>query len=155
MDPDIINNTKMYLVGIIEAAENIESINIEKMWNKFDNLKEKIKHSIPGIRYEIHVEDKKSKPLRHYCLIGVEVEKIVDIPPQMFIKEIPEGKYAVFTHKFKEGGFKKAFQNVYDWLKNSKYKSAYPFDIQSYDASFKGVNNPESEIEILLPIKEE
>ena len=155
MEPEIINNSKMYLVGVIESGKNLNDINIRELWEKFQKLEEQINHEIPGIRYEVHIEDNNSKPIRHFCFIGVEIEKIEDIPIEMFVKEIPSGNYLTFTHKFKDGGFKTAFEKIYNWLKNSEYKSAYPFDIQSYDPSYKGPKDPESEVEILIPIKKE
>jgi len=155
MEPEIITNSKMYLVGVIESGKNLSDVNIGKLWKKFETLEDQIKHEIPGIRYEIHIENKNSQPVRHFCFIGIEVEKIEDIPIEMFVKEIPEGEYVSFTHQFKDGGFKEAFEKIYTWLKNSKYKSSHPFDIQSYDPSYKGPDDPNSEVEILIPVEEE
>lgn len=89
----------------------------------------------------------------HFCLIGFEVEKIEGVPTELFVKVVPPCRYAVFTHQFSDGGFGDVFEAVYGWLNKSDYVPAYAFDIQCYDERFKGPDNPESVLEIYVPIK--
>jgi len=89
----------------------------------------------------------------HFCLVGVEVPRLEDLPLELFAKVVPACEYAVFTHQFRDGGFSHAFKAVYDWLQNSEYPPAYPFDIQCYDSRFKSPEDPESILEIWVPVK--
>ena len=74
------------------------------------------------------------------------------MPTELFAKVIPSCRYAVFTHHFKDGGFRDAFKTVYKWIEESDYVPAYAFDIQCYDERFKGPEDPDSVIEILVPV---
>ena len=72
------------------------------------------------------------------CLNGVEVQKIEVVPIELFAKVVPACRYAVFTHRFTDGGFDDAFKIADAWLNNSENVLAFPFDIQCYDERFKG-----------------
>lgn len=89
----------------------------------------------------------------HYCFVGVGVKKYKDIPIEMFSKTIASGKYAIFTHSFKDGGFREALRKAYQWIKKSEYEAEGTFDIQCYDERFKSPDDPESIIEIMIPLK--
>jgi len=66
----------------------------------------------------------------------------------------PTGNYLKYTHKFSKGGYAQAFESLYDWLDDSDYEPAYAFDVQCYDERFNGPDDPESIIEILVPMVE-
>jgi AraC family transcriptional regulator len=151
MEPQFIDKSEIILVGIVGCGSDVSQLDIYGLWQRFNEYSKNIKHQIEGKGYEIHIQEETSPPM-HFCLAGVEVQKIEDVPIELFVKVLPACKYAVFTHHFKEGGFGYAFKTVYDWLKNSEYTPAYPFDIQCYDSRFTGPDNPESILEIYVPI---
>jgi AraC family transcriptional regulator len=152
MEPKIVGKPEMILVGMVGCGSDVGQLDIHGLWQRFINEHSgSIKHQIGEKSYELHIQEETQPPM-HFCLIGVQVQKIEDIPIELFAKVVPACQYAVFTHSFKAGGFGHAFELVSDWLENSGYTAAYPFDIQCYDARFKGPDNPESVLEIHVPI---
>jgi predicted transcriptional regulator YdeE len=152
MEPQIVEKTeKMMLVGIVASGPDVSLIDYGALWQRFKRQSERIPHRVEGKGYELHIQEE-TEPTLHLCMIGVEVRKISEMPPEMFAKVIPAGSYAVFTHRMEDGGFGQAFSAVYGWLKDSAYTSAYPFDIQCYDDRFQGSGNPQSVLEILVPV---
>ena len=150
-DPIIIEKSAMILVGIVGSGADVRDIDISNLWQRFTEQEHQIKHVVGEVGYELHIEEDK-EPRMHMCLMGFEVSQIDDLPIEYFIKILPPCKYARFTHNFSEGDYGDAFVAAYQWIENSDYKSAYPYDIQAYDERFKGSDDPESMIEILIPI---
>jgi AraC family transcriptional regulator len=151
MEPQFVDKPEMTLVGIVGCASDVNHLDIHGLWERFSEQSEEIRHPIEGVGYELHME-REALPPMHFCLVGVEVEKIEALPIELFAKVIPAGRYAVFTHRFAEGGYDDAFRAVYEWIGNSAYALAHPFDLQCFDARFRGSGDPESVIEIHVPI---
>ena len=153
MEPKIEQKLSMLLVGMVESGPTVSDIDIHGLWQIFQNKSDSIKHKVYEKGYEMHIDIENDEKI-HYCICGVQIDEIEDIPLGMFVTEVPAGTYAVFTHCFKDGYYAKVFEYVNNWIKNSKYDFAFPFDIQVYDKRFKGPDNPESVFEILVPVKE-
>ena len=151
MEPQFVEKPEMILVGIVGCGSDVSQLDIFGLWQRFGEHSKSIKHQIEGKSYELHIQEE-TLPSMHFCLVGVEVQEIEDVPIELFAKVIPCCRYAVFTHHFSDGDFGYAFKAVYDWLKKSDYAPAYPFDIQCYDERFKGPDNPESVLDIYVPI---
>lgn len=151
MVPLFVEKPAMIFVGIIGCGSDVTQLDIYGLWQRFSEHQQSIKHQVKGKSYELHIQEE-NIPSMHFCLVGVEVQKIQDMQMELFAKVIPACGYAVFTHHFKYGGFDYAFTAAYDWLKKSSYAAAYPFDIQCYDERFKGPDSPESVVEIYVPI---
>jgi AraC family transcriptional regulator len=151
MEPQFVDKHEMIFIGIVGCSSDVSQLDICGLWERFNEHSQNIKHQIEGKNYELHIQEE-TLPSMHFCLAGVQVQKIEDMPIELFAKVIPPCRYAVFTHHFRDGGFNFAFKAVYDWLKESEYTAAYPFDIQCYDERFKGPDSPESILEIYVPI---
>jgi len=151
MKPEFVKKPEMTLVGLVGCGADVSELDICGLWERFDTHSKEIKHQVEGKAYEIHIEEKTAPPM-HFCLVGVEVRKIEDLPLELFAKVVPACEYAVFTHQFKDGGFGDAFKAVYNWLENSEYAPTYQFDIQCYDSRFKSPEDPESIMEIWVPV---
>jgi AraC family transcriptional regulator len=152
MPPEFVKKPEMTLVGLVGCAPDVSQLDICGLWERYDAHSKHIKHQVEGKSYEIHIQEETAMPM-HFCLVGVEVRKIEDLHSELFAKVIPPCEYAVFAHQFRDGGFGHAFKRVYDWLQNSDYAPAYPFDIQCYDSRFKSPEDPESILEIWVPVK--
>jgi AraC family transcriptional regulator len=152
--PEIIEQPEMILAGIVATGEKVTDIDIGGLWQQYLDIDADIANKVnPDKGYELHIH-LDGNPERHVTLIGVMVSKLAAIPETLFAKMLPAGKYALFTHHFSEGSYGDAFQAVYAWLEESQYRSAHPFDIQVYDERFKGPENPDSVLEILIPVEE-
>ena len=152
MEPRIIDKPTMTLVGIVGCGSSVKHLDISGLWQRFTEHEHEIKHKIEDFGYELHIEEAR-KPSMHFCLVGIEVTQVEDLPLEFFCKAIPPCKYAHFTHHFRDGDYGEAFEAAYGWLKASDYTAAYAFDIQAYGEQFKGSEDPESVLEIFIPIK--
>jgi AraC family transcriptional regulator len=151
MEPKIVKKPEMILVGVVDCAPDVGQMDIHALWERFTRHDPHIQHQIEGTGYELHIQEEHTPPM-HFCLTGVEVREIENLPLECFAKVIPPCKYAVFTHAFSQGGYGAAYQAVSDWLQESGTKTSHPFDLQCYDARFKGLEDPDSVFEILVPI---
>lgn len=154
MKIEIIERPEMILAGIVDSGSHVSQINIAELWKRFMEHSDAIPNQVDKEKgYELHIEEDRS-PRKHFLLIGVEVEKVEHEPIEIFTKVLPAGNYLRYTHQFSEGGYAQAFEALYDWLEDSNYKPAHAFDIQVYDARFNGPDDPESIVEILVPVVE-
>ena len=124
MEPQFIKKCEMILIGVVGCGSDVSQLDIHRLWQRFGEHSQVIKHRIEGKEYELHIQEE-TLPSMHFCLAGVAVQKIEDMPMELFAKVIPPCRYAVFTHHFRDGGFGDAFKAVYDWLKESEYSSAH------------------------------
>lgn len=142
---------EMTIVGPVAVSEKADSALICKLWDSFEGYSEAIKHKQPDVWYELHIDDGNC----HYCLTGIEVAKVEDLPLHCFAKTIPAGEYAVFSHKISQGGFPAAYRQIKQWLEENGYggaKSHKLFEVQVYDHRFKDMDDPDSEIDFLIPL---
>lgn len=153
MKVNIVDKREMKIIGMMATGDSVIDININQLWKKFEEESTKIKGAILDKSYEIHLKDS-STPEQHYCMVGKEVKEIENLPLSMFVKVLPASKYAIFTHQFKDGGFGEAYRLINEWMDESDYTEAASFEIQSYDRRFKGIDDPESELDFYVPIKE-
>ena len=152
--PKIVERTEMTLVGIVGTGRSVSEIDIAGLWERFISVEPEISHKVdPETGFELHIE-KEQDPKMHFTIVGIEVGELRPLPLELFAKVVPGGTYAQFTHHFKDGGFGEAFKQVYAWVEDSDYKLAYPFDIQVYDERYTSPSDPESVIEILVPVKQ-
>ena len=152
MQPEIVDRPEMILAGIVATSTSVSELDIAGLWDRFIEQCPNISNQVNEEKgYELHIEEERS-PKIHFCLIGVEVRDVEELPIEIFYKVVPAGKYAVYTPQFSDGGYGQAFKVVYDWLEESAYQSAYAFDIQVYDDRFKGSDDPDSILEILIPV---
>lgn len=86
---------------------------------------------------------------------GLETTNAKNIPEGMSIISIPSNQYAVFEYKGAiSSELGKKFEYIYKkWLPESGYILAGQYDFEKYDARFKGPKNPESILEIYVPVK--
>ena len=152
MNPEILERTEMILAGVAANSASVTDMDIAGLWDRFIDLCPNIPNQVnTNVNYELHIEEDRTLRM-HFCLIGVEVSQADTLPIEVFYKIVPAGKYALYTHHFKDGSYGQAFKAVYDWLAASHYEPAHAFDIQCYDARFKGPEDPESVLEILVPL---
>lgn len=87
-------------------------------------------------------------------LVGVEVCDYSFIPQGMSCRRIPEGKYAVFTHRGKAEKLQITYDYIWGtWVPCSGFEVDLRDDFELYDGRFLGPDNDESEIDIYLPVK--
>lgn len=86
--------------------------------------------------------------------VGIEVESAKGLPEQFEQKILHAGKYAVFTHTGSLARLRETFDFIWGtWFPASGTQLDYGEDFELYDERFRGPDNPESQIDIYVPIK--
>lgn len=162
MEPKkIIEKEEITLVGMVfygdpfkEQGGWSQENEIGKLWKRFMAKKKTIENRVGTGAYEVHIEPEEYEETKNfYVFVGFKVEKLDKFPLEMFAKVLPATKYAVFTLKGKEITANWSDMIYKEWLPKSGYE-AHKFLIEYYDERFKGTDNPESELDIYLPIKQ-
>jgi len=167
MEPKIIEQGQTTIVGMVyygnpfhDVGAAPEQNEIGKLWGRFNTYLEgnrpAFKHPVDTkVEWELHIgTDEYEETKEYFVMVGIEVSQIEDLPPPIFAKVFPAGQFAVFTLRGKEmtGNWGKAIYQ--EWLPSSAYGEAYSCTFERYDdAHFKGWGDPESEVEIWVPVK--
>lgn len=165
MEPEITERGEIILVGMdfygdpyTEAGGWSEENAIGKLWSRFENFyqhnRDRIKNLVSEGGYEVWFGTEDEDERIKHIFVGVEVERMEDLPLELVGKMLPATRYAHFVLK---GGeiISNWSQGIYDrWLKNSSYEEAHRFLIEYYHPErFKGLEDETSELDIYLPIK--
>jgi AraC family transcriptional regulator len=167
MEPQITRELALQLLGCVyygdpfhQAKEWTIENEIGQLWQRFMKLAQKYPSLLAGISspnnlgYEVHIETEEYLTTRkYYVFVGVEVTSIEEVPLEMFVKVLPKTRYAVFTTKVddKETGL----HVLREWLPQNGFEQAYPYIIEAYSPErFRGVDDPQSEVDWYIPIKE-
>ena len=168
LDPVITEERTLKLMGMVYYGDPThtyegwtEGNEIGRLWSRFESLSNRYSSIMekyvvnPGLGYEIHISYPEAESKEYHIFVGVETRAPVDYPLELFYKKLPLTKYAIFTSKGVD--MAKDMALIYsDWLPNSKYCESYPMLIERYDAKrYLGLENPESEIDFMLPIRED
>ena len=166
-DPEITGPREYKLSGMIYYGDPIHSHEgwsteneIGKLWKRFEAVCIEHKEIIeqyavePLVAYEVHIAPPQSKHKEYHIFVGFETNNPLPEPLDLFYKVFPETKYAEFTMKGAEMAQQLEYM-YYEWIQNSGYQESYPYMIQRYDLKrYKGLDDSETEIDFLLPIKE-
>ena len=167
LDPVITEEMTLKLVGMVYYGDPThtyegwtEGNEIGRLWNRFETLSNRYSSILeknvvnPDIGYEIHISYPEAESKEYHIFVGVETRGPLDYPLELFYKALPSTRYAIFTSQGVD--MAKDMARIYsDWLPNSQYIEAYPMLIERYDSNrFFGLDNPESEIDFMLPIRE-
>ncbi len=166
MEPNIVEKAEVKLVGMVFYGDPFKTVQgwsdeneIGRLWQRFNGYWEKhlelFKHVVdPDVGYEVHIgTDEYETTKEYYVMVGAEISSLEDLPPMTFGKVLPQCTYAVFTLKGKEIASNWGDAIYKAWLPASAYQEAYPYTIERYDAQFKGPADPESVLEIYVPVK--
>ncbi|MUT68281.1 effector binding domain-containing protein [Paenibacillus sp. NEAU-GSW1] len=84
---------------------------------------------------------------------GVELQEGEAAPEAMAVRDLPELQLAVVTHKGPISRIKQTYDYFLKrWQPQSDYNLSHPFNYQLYTDKFKGVNEPDSELELYFPV---
>jgi predicted transcriptional regulator YdeE len=166
MKPTITDKRKITLAGMdfygdpFREASGWSARNaIGRLWDRFnkvyDKKKDAIKHLASESGYELWIdfegeEDKKN----HYIFVGVEVDRLGDLPLELVARILPETRYAIFTLEGEEIKSDWSSRVETQWLPEAGLEQSFPFIIEYYDAQrFKGMDDSSSQMDIYVPVK--
>ena len=151
LEPRIVERPELVLAGFVASGPSVHEMDFHALWARFQSEVADIKHQVEGAAYELHVQTE-AEPAMHFAIAGVQVTKIEDLPAEAFVKVVPAATYAVFTMKFVDG-FEKVYERIWAWLAESPYTGdPFTYDIQRYGHRFKSPEDPESEVDIYVPV---
>lgn len=153
--PEIKIIPEKYLIGLYIQTTLAEN-KTRQLWQSFKPRVKEIEEVIPNAYYSVQIFSHQGPfttqtPFEKWA--AVEVKQPVNPPEGMEVLTIPEGVYAVFTHKGLPSDFPKTSQYIFGtWLPKSDYEldSRPHFEIMDENYS---PNDPEAEEEVWVPVR--
>ncbi len=160
MEPEIIEKGEFEIVGL-KCKTSLSDNRVPALWQEFIKRWGEIKNlAKPGEAYGVCLNEMQydyrefTDETEFTEIVGAEVTDSENIPEGMLTYTVPKSKYAVFTHKGKLDSLKNTYDYIYGvWIPASKYEVGTNCDFEFYDSRFKGIDNPDSEMFIYIPIK--
>ena len=166
-EPTVTAKKRLNLIGCVyygdpfhSAEEWSQDNEIGGLWSRFMTLATTKYRSFmetvarePNVSYELHLEpDDYADMKKYYVFVGIDAVEIANIPLEFFAKPLPMTQYLSFKTKGK--GDEDAMRIISKYVRSdtSEYIQKYPYILQRYDESYKGFDNPESEIGWLVPV---
>ena len=167
IEPRIIEKDQMTVLGFSFFGDPFElsrgwteENEIGRLWSRFMTYLREHGSSIQHIKgdqvsYEIHIYHDETASMGVFeVFVGVEVEKLENVPVEILVKVLPATKYAVFTVEGQDIISDWSLWFSAEWLPSSGYQLAHPYHFQYYDQRFKGLDKvDESAIDVYIPIK--
>ncbi len=127
------------------------------LWRNFMPRRKEIQHPVSSDLYSLQVYPKSyfssfSPHTEFEKWALVEVSDTVNVPQDMSVFILSEGKYAVFDYKGSSQEAPSFFQYIFmEWLPNSGYELDHRPHFEVLGEKYKN-NDPDSEEEIWIPI---
>ncbi|MEA5004756.1 MAG: AraC family transcriptional regulator [Christensenella sp.] len=87
-------------------------------------------------------------------VVGAEVGSFDGLPDVFVKKELPGGRYAVFTHKGTLRLLPQTFAYIWGtWFLTTKQELDWREDFELYDERFLGYDHPDSQIDVYIPVR--
>jgi len=156
MDVIITERTALKVVGMLIRTTMKEN-KIPQLWNDFLAREDEISEIVVpecslGICLNEGISDFDENTEFSYLACKV-LKTGCMIPQGMVSMNIPACLCAVFTHRGSLDNLSETYDYIYNtWLEESDYELAEEDEIEWYDSRFK-FGNPESEMDIHIPIK--
>ncbi len=159
MNPKIVNNPKIILVGLkikTSLSENKTGDLWQSFLHRFNEIDERI-----GERYFSVQIYSKGQSMENFTPIStfekwaaIEVKGVNELPKKMESLTIPAGKYAVFKHKGIASDFFRTSQFIFGtWLPSSEYELDDRPHFEILGKDYLGPNDPNSEEDVYIPIR--
>jgi hypothetical protein len=152
MEPKLFEKEAMIIAGVTGSGDETG-----KVWEDYMKLEKlnPLKNTVDASGYEVRMYPGGAGPGRVY--IGMNVEN-VNVPPEYKCLSILASLYAEFII-FPAKGYASGNQEMETWLSDNadkytqRYLDGYSNGIEVYDERFKGNEDPESAVVMLIPIE--
>ncbi len=155
MEPKIITKDAMKVVGLSYIGKN-ENNEIPQLWAEWNARSNEIKNQKGFCCYGACFSNPEGAKEGEFEYIAcIEVSDVSDVPVGMVVREIPEYKYAVFTHHGKLDKLHDTYKYIYETgLPQSGLEvHEEKFDMELYNDRFIP-DSDESAFDILVAIKD-
>lgn len=145
IEPKIIRKGEMILAGVLGLGSSTGAL-----WHEYEELEKKkpLYDKLDDSGYELRMEEE--------CLVGSVVKQIKSNETYVY-KRLPDVLYAVFEI-YPSKGYESQNAAIDKWLlDNKRLYNEFKFEgkhyaIEHYDERFKGNENPDSIVEIWIPV---
>ena len=152
MEPKIFEKEALIIAGVSGSGDETG-----KVWQDYMKLEKlnPLKNTVEEAGYEVRIYPGDVGPGRVH--IGMNVIDI-DVPPEYNCLTLPASLYAEFLI-YPAKGYGSSNEDMDAWLSDNadKYTQRYidgkPYGIEVYDERFKGNEDPDSVVGMLIPIE--
>lgn len=155
MEPEIILQPSTKLIGVAAQYQN-DDLQLPKLWSAFKPVKDQIQNRLGQQFFGIyeHYQETCDAQIQFTYICAVAVSHFDHIPPGMVCRELPEQRYAKFTHKGPISQLQQSLKYIWgSWLPKSKYQYLEKPDFELYLPNFN-IADPQSEVYLHIPIGE-
>lgn len=158
--PRIVELPDIKAAGL-RGQTTVKDNTLPELWSRFWKVAHQIPNQTAGGRSfgiceawgEGNVIYRMTEEVCFSEVVSVEVDSFEGLPEPFVPKVLQGGKYAVFTHKGSIASIPTTFRYIWGtWLMNTKEELDGREDFECYDERFLGRQNPESEVDIYIPI---
>lgn len=159
--PKVVETKNIRVVGLAGRTK-LSDNQLYNLWNLFLQRINELKYlKKPVTYYEVHPFES-NLDLTEYTedtmftkIAAAGVTQISNLPGEMIAREIKPGKYAVFTHVGSISNIQMSYDYIWGtWVVGASEVIDERDDFELYEEHrFKGLNHPETEIDIYIPIK--
>lgn len=158
--PKIIECPQIMVAGL-RGETTLRDNKLKELWKRLHKVCTHIPNPSPNARYFGICEACHENTL--YTMnndiiftevAGIEVDSFEGLPHEFVQKTLPQGRYAVFTHKGTLRTLPQTFHYIWStWVLTTKEEMDWREDFELYDQRFLGYHHPNSEIDLYIPIK--
>ena len=147
-----------FIIGLMDTMSLSNNKTVD-LWRTFMPRRNEILSDHKDYLYDIKVYEK-NQDFKDFTpettftkFVGIESLSSENVPVEMEVFTIPEGRYAVFLHKGPASTFHKTLNYIYtDWLPHSEYVLDYRPHFEKIKEGYDA-NDINAEEEVWMPIK--
>jgi predicted transcriptional regulator YdeE/DNA-binding transcriptional MerR regulator len=153
MEPKFVSKPAFMLVGMKYVGKN-KNNEISQMWGRFDpHISQLARTPIQATYGWCGMLKEPPEEGAFEYLAAVEADQAENLPDWAVVRMIPEDTYAAFPHVGPLNTLMNTYHEIYSqWLPQSGYESAAPFDMEVYTDEFRDFA-PDSVMYNYLPVK--
>lgn len=158
--PKVLTIDSIKVAGL-RGETTLRDNKLRELWDQFNSIASMILNKKQGFRTFGICEACQENTLYNMNsdvlfteVAGIEVTSFDALPENFVKKEIPGGRYAVFTHKGSLQKLMRTFEYIWGtWFLNTEEELDCREDFELYDQRFLGYDHPDSEIDIYIPVR--
>ncbi|WP_395548786.1 MULTISPECIES: effector binding domain-containing protein [unclassified Lacrimispora] len=158
--PRIVELPEIRVAGI-RGETTLRDNRLRELWDRTNSLYSQIPNRIPGGRSfgicEACAENTlytMNEDILFTEVAGTEVSSFEGLTEPFVQKVIPEGRYAVFTHRGTLRMLPQTFDYIWGtWFLTTKEELDWREDFELYDERFLGYDHPDSEVDLYIPVR--
>ena len=160
LQPAIVTLPDIMTAGL-RGQTTLKDNVIPALWSRFLTEIHRIPHRLPGNRcfgiceacQEGNTLYTMNRDVLFSEIAAAQVDSFKDLPKPFVPKILKGGRYAVFTYTGELSGLMDLYSYIWGtWFLDTKETLDARDDFELYDDRFLGMDNPDSQIEIYIPI---